>query len=35
MVERQVHRPDRQIVGWRALLDGEHLELPPRLGFQP
>jgi hypothetical protein len=35
MVEQQAHRLDQQIVGCRALLDGEHLELPPRLGFQP
>ena len=35
MVEQQIHRLDQQNPGCRALLDGEHLELPPRLGFQP
>jgi hypothetical protein len=35
MIKEQIRRLEQQIVGCRPLLDGQHLELLPCLGYQP
>ena len=35
VVEQQIYRLDQQIMRCLAFRDGQHLELPPRLRFQP